>query len=384
MIIPIEIPKLTLTMDGGTILRWLKKEGDQVEKDEVLFELETDKTMVEVASPASGRVKKILVSEGVVSVGSTVGFIGQVTDVLPDTTSVGNAHFMSTAPTLASEPLTVASPEPHVNRASPVARRMAQDAGLDLANIIGTGPEGRITKEDVESARAVRVASDDKRNAVSSDFRRIIAERTSQAWHTVPHIHIGGDLNAAGLKAAVEHARARGTTKFSMTDALLFVAAAALRAFPKLNAVWRDGRVETQTEINLGFAVDSDRGVITPVIHGMEGRSLAETSLERIRLRDAVLNHSLQPRDLDGGTFTLTNLGMYPVDFFAPIVNHPQCAILATGRVRLAAAAGTRKIVPVWKMWANVALDHRVADGAVAAQFLAELEREIERLPVHG
>jgi hypothetical protein len=133
-----------------------------------------------------------------------------------------------------------------------------------------------------------------------------------------------------------------------------------------------------------GFAADSDRGVITAVIHGMERRSLAETSLGRVRLRDPAVNHGLQLRDLEGGTFTLSNLGMYPVDFFAPIVNHPQCAILATGRVRQVAAVGAGGIVPVWKMWANVALDDRVADGAVGAQFVAELERLIESLPAHG
>jgi len=383
MITPIEVPKLTLTMDGGTLVRWLKNEGEPVQKDDVLFELETDKTTVEVASPASGQLKKILIKEGAVVVGSTVGFIGGEEDDLPDA-GQRTAHLTSVGPTLASVTLTTAIPEPQIKRASPAARRRAQETGLNLADIIGTGPEGRVTKEDVEDAIMSRAAGPRNSNSVGSDFRRVIAERTSQAWHSVPHIHIGGDLNAGGLKIALEKARASGIPSLSMTDLLLFAVASVLRSVPALNAVWRDGRAEPQSEINLGFAVHSDRGVTTPVIHGMERRSLLETSLERIRLRDAVRNHKLQPRDLEGGTFTLTNLGMYPVDFFAPIIDLPQCAILATGRVRQVAAPGAGGIVPVWRMWANIALDHRVADGAVGAEFLAELERLIESLPANG
>jgi len=382
MITPIEVPKLTLTMEEGTLLRWLKKEGEPVQKDEMLFELETDKATVEVASPASGQLKKILIREGAVVVGSTVGFIGKAEDDLPLT--MGQEQPLTSAgPALAPVTLATAISEPQIVRASPVARRTAEEAGLNLADIIGTGPEGRITKEDVENAIASRAAGP-RKSSVASDFRQVIAARTSQAWNTVPHIHIGGDLNAEGLKTAVEKARASGIPSLSVTDLLLFAVAGVLRKVPELNAVWRDGRAERQSEINLGFAVNSGRGVITPVIHGMERLSLSETSLERIRLRDAVLNRNLLPRDLEGGTFTLTNLGMYPVDFFAPIVNLPQCAILATGRVRQVAAISARGIVPVWKMWANIALDHRVADGAVGAQFLAELERLMESFSVNG
>lgn len=380
MITTVVIPKLTLTMEGGTLVRWLKREGEVVQKDEVLFELETDKANVEVPSPASGRLKKILVQEGPVVVGSTVGFIGEEQDILLDAALAGTAPSTHDIPVSGSSASARGESESQVIRATPAARRRARETGLNLAGVIGTGPEGRITQEDVETAIASRADGPASVKGVASDFRSLIAERTSRAWHTVPHIHVGGELNATGLKAALDKARTSGTPAISMTDLLLFTAAAALRAFPALNAVWRDGRAEPQPEINVGFAVHSDRGVVTPVIHCMERRSLSEISVEHIRLRKAVFSRSLQPRDLEGGTFTLTNLGMYPVDFFAPIVNHPQCAILATGRVRQVAAVGTGDLVPVWRMWANVALDHRVVDGAVAALFLAELERLMESL----
>jgi pyruvate dehydrogenase E2 component (dihydrolipoamide acetyltransferase) len=380
MITAVEIPKLTLTMEGGTLVRWLKREGDPVQKDDVLFELETDKANVEVASPANGCLKKILVKEGAVVVGSTVAFIGEEEDVLPDPTTRETAQPRSFSPTLGSSAPERPSSGSPIIRATPAARRRAQEAGLSVTSVTGTGPEGRITQEDVENAIARRAEGPTHVVGVTSDFRSLIAERTARSWHTVPHIHIGGELNAAGLKTALEKARRSETPTIGMTDLLLFTVAEALRACPTLNAVWRDGRADPRPELNLGFAVHSVRGVIAPVIHDVERRSLAEISVERIRLREAVVHRSLQPRDLEEGTFTLTNLGMYPVDFFAPIVNHPQCAILATGRVRQVAAAGTG-VVPAWRMWANVALDHRVLDGAAGAHFLAELERLIENLP---
>ncbi len=379
MITAIEIPKLTLTMEGGTLVRWLKHEGEPVQKDEVLFELETDKANAEVPSPANGLLKKIVIQEGPVAVGSTVGFIGDEQDVLSETAvAVGGLPVTDKHPSSPAISTEHEEGTPNI-RATPAARRRAREAGLDLASISGTGPDGRLTQEDVEAAIARR-ADVQPRSGVTPDFRKMIAERTSQAWRTVPHIHVGGELVGAGLNAAIEKAREAGVSTITLTDLLLFCAASVLRSFPQLNAVWCGDRAEPRCDINLGFAVHTDRGVVIPVIHGVEHRNVFDISSERVRLKNAVLNRSLRLAELEGGTFTLSNLGMFPVDFFAPVVNYPECAMLATGRLRKVASVDPEASAPVWKIWANVAVDHRVADGAVAAQFLAELERAFENL----
>ncbi len=377
MISPVEIPKLTLTMEGASLLRWLKKEGEWVEKNEALLELETDKATVEMPSPAGGLLRKVVIQNGEVAVGAIVGYIGEASDVVPDP---------GVAPRLQvtlSEPVIQASSDsansgPGMVRATPAARRRAKELGQSLAGIVGTGPDGRITQEDVERAAG---QSKGDRDSLGPSLRTLIAERTAHAWRNVPHIHIGGHIRAEGLKAALEKGKKTIEADLSMTDLLLYAVALTLPNFPALNSVWCDNGPQPQPQIHLAFAVQTSRGVITPVIRDAERRSLAEISKERKRLVDGASTRSLKSADLDGGTFTLTNLGMYPVDFFAPIINYPQSAILATGRVKSWAGIQESEFVSEWRMWANVAVDHRVADGASAAKFLREFEALVESLP---
>jgi pyruvate dehydrogenase E2 component (dihydrolipoyllysine-residue acetyltransferase) len=377
MITRVEIPKLTLTMDSGTLVKWLKQEGEPVEKGEFLFQLETDKTVVELPSPERGLLKKIVVREGTVAVGKTVAFIGDTSDPLPDVAedeggSSGQLRGLGrTAPPAQSA-------EVGSVRATPAARRRARELGLDLARVVGTGPEGRITQEDVERLGAPSASGSPR---PPEDHRRLIGERTGNTWRTVPHIHIGGELLARGVMLALESGRASVGPSLSITDLLLYTTASLLGQVKPLNGVWRNDQLEAQPHVHLAFAVQTDLGLVAQVIHDADQLSLARLAVKRKDLTERALTRRLELAELAGGTFTVTNLGMYPVDFFAPVINHPQVAILATGRVRQVAAVRGTQISPEWRMWANLAVDHRAADGATAAQFLRRLEEAIEALP---
>jgi len=377
MITRVEIPKLTLTMDSGTLVKWLKQEGEPVEKGESLFQLETDKTVVEMPSPERGLLKKIVVREGTVAVGKTVAFIGDTSDPLPNVVEdQGGKSLNLEGPgraVLPAQPAEVGSV-----RATPAARRRARELGLDLGKLVGTGPEGRITQEDVERQGALPASGSPP---LLEEHRRLIGERTSNTWRTVPHIHIGGELVARGIALALESGRASVGPCLTITDLLLYTTALLLGEIKPLNAVWLNDQLQVQPHVHLAFAVQTDLGVVAPVIHDADQLSLAGLSAKRKDLTERALSRRLELAELAGGTFTVTNLGMYPVDFFAPVINHPQAAILATGRVRQVAAVRGTQISPEWRMWANLAVDHRVADGATAAQFLRRLEESIEALP---
>lgn len=381
MLTEVIIPKLTITMEGGTLLRWLKEEGAHVAKDEVLFELETDKAVAEVPSPTDGILKTIVISEGEVQVGTIVGFVGDLSDPSPEITIQVGTQESKDASSFQPVPLppVQSAAATQVLRATPAARRRAKELGIDIALVEATGPEGRITQEDVERA-ATRIAGKDRATIPAGSLRSIIAERVSLAWHTVPHIHIGGELRATGLRWALERARRDLSADVSITDLLLYSVACLLPNFSSLNTVWQDEKPVPQGRTRLAFAVRTERGVVAPVLQGIERLTLQAVSAERKRLRKAALSKDLRPGDLEGGTFTLTNLGMFPVDFFVPIINYPQSAILATGRIRdrVEIRDGAPENVP--SMWVNLAVDHRVTDGAKAAEFLSELEKLFDSL----
>jgi pyruvate dehydrogenase E2 component (dihydrolipoyllysine-residue acetyltransferase) len=382
MLTEVTIPKLTITMEGGTVLRWLKEEGKPVAKDEVLLELETDKAVTEVPSPADGILKAILVAEGEVQVGSVVGFIGDLSDPLPESTTLHSPNESKAGPSQpAPPPPRQSAATMQVLRATPAAKRRAKELGVDIALVEATGPEGRITQEDVEGA-ATRFAEKGREPIPAGSLRPIIAERVSLAWRVVPHIHIGGELRATGLRQALEKARRDLSADVSVTDLLFYSVAALLPKFPALNTVWLDDKPVPQEKVRLAFAVKTERGVVAPVLRFVVPLTLQAVSADRKRLREAALSRDLRPRDLEGATFTVTNLGMFPVDFFAPIINYPQSAILATGRIRdrVELHDGSPENVP--SIWVNLAVDHRVADGADAAEFLRELEKTFDSLEI--
>ena len=377
MITAVKLPKLTLTMESATVVKWLKREGDPVRQDEPLFELETDKAVVEVPAPTPGLLARIVVRDGEVAVGTTVAFIGDTGDALPDNPETVHRISSATPPSPLVTDRSQAVPKV---RATPAARRRARELGVALDGLEGTGPNGQITQEDIEK---LHLRSGSQSGPCAEDYRRKIAERTSNAWRTAPHIHIGGDLSAGGVITAFENGRRLLGQPLTITDVLLHATALVLREFQSLNAIWRGDYLETQSRIHLAFAVQSDFGVITPVIHDADRLSISELSSMRKNLASRASERRLKPTEVSDGTFTVTNLGMYPVDFFAPIINHPQIAILATGRARRVAGFCNDQVSPEWRMWANLALDHRAADGATGAQFLKRLEEVFANLPSH-
>jgi pyruvate dehydrogenase E2 component (dihydrolipoamide acetyltransferase) len=351
MVIPVVVPRATLTMEQGTIVRWLKKQGDPVQTGDTMYELETDKAVFEVPAPAEGILLKIVVERGDAAVDSLVGWIGGPGDVVPPHTG---------------DRRRTESPEGRII-ATPAARRRAAELGVTLERVTGTGPSGRITEQDVEAVA----------QAKSDSVRSGLARQVTASWQTVPHIHIVRRLDAAPLWACRTAAKDRGLNA-SVTDLLLFTLARILPQFPSLTSVWDGEALKSSDRLNLGFAVDTGDTVLTPVLEDAETLTLEQIVRNRRRLTEAARAKRLKASGQ--AAFTLTNLGMYGVDLFAPIIRLPETAMLAVGRVTQEPVVRDGAVVPGWVLWANLAADHRVTDGAAAARFLADLERSFGSL----
>ena len=349
-------------MEVGTILKWLKAEGDKVAKDETLFEMETDKAVVEVPSPADGILLRIVSPEGPVKVETVAGWVGDLGDFIPACGADGSPAAMEAA--VAAPQRTFKGP---TFAATPAARRRADELGVDLRSMQGTGPGGRITQEDVEQAT----------QSEADPERKLLARHVLTAWQTTPHIHVSRRLNARGL---IEARRGRSPNA-SITDLLLYVLSRLLPQFPELTRTWTGENLTRSGGDALAFAVDTARGVVTPVIHNARPLSLGEISAKRRELTEGSRQGRLKLEDLEGGAFTLTNLGMEGVDFFAPIINAPQTAILAVGQITQDPVVFDGAVVAGWRMWATLAVDHRVLDGVAAGRFLAQLQKALDQLP---
>jgi pyruvate dehydrogenase E2 component (dihydrolipoamide acetyltransferase) len=369
------MPALGMAQETGKVLRWLKAEGDQVEKGEALLEIETDKVTVEVESPASGLLAGISAAEGDdVPVGETIAL------VLGKGESVAAAAAAPTpsVPALAANAKSaVAAPTGQRKRAlaSPKARRIAAEQGIDIATIAGSGPGGVVVAADVEPTD--EPAS--PKAAPTSTVWRVMAERTTASWQSVPHFYLRREVDTSRLETWRTAARARpGQERVSLTDLLVKLAAEALRRHPQVNSTWSDGTVASNGRVNIGVAVAVPDGLVVPVVHDADRLSLVETVARRVELVDAARAGNLRPDDVDGGTFTVSNLGMFGVDSFDAIVNAPQAAILAVGRTieRIVPVDGQPAVRPM--MMLSVSFDHRVVDGARGAEFLDTLASLIE------
>lgn len=366
------MPALGLTQDTGKVLRWLKAAGQTVTKSEPLMEIETDKVTVEIEAPASGVLAGIAAAEGdVVPVGQVVAVI-----LMP-----GESMSTSSAPTsLSSAPtrLQATSAAPAAGTrlppASPKARRLASERGVDLSNITGTGPGGEVLTSDVLAASGTPTET------VGVDpgaIWRVMADRLSKSWPTVPHFYLLREVSAARLVVRHERLRAQ-ISELTYTDLLIALAASALRQHPQLNARWESGRIVYSAEIGVGLAVAVPDGLIVPVLQRADELSLTEIVHRRRDLVTRAQAARLGPDDLRGGTFTVSNLGMFDVDSFFAIVNPPQAAILGIGRItdRVVAVGGQPVVRPMLTL--SLSCDHRAVDGARGAQFLDSLARMIE------
>jgi pyruvate dehydrogenase E2 component (dihydrolipoamide acetyltransferase) len=390
------LPRLGQGMESGTIVRWLKSEGDQVQKGEPLYELDTDKVTQEVEADVGGVLLKILIDEGEVPVGTPVAFLGEEGEDLPEveTASAGTDPEQPQrseepeleAPSSGTDPAGSVPTETGRIKASPLARRIARERGIDLAALTGTGPEGRIVAEDVERAdvtgppkapaRAPAVAEVER--VELSSLRRTVARRMTEAWAAPAfQIVMSADMTRAQeLRARLveRHPDERPT----VTDVLTKVCAAALMGHREVNALFAGDAIELHPSANVGIAVATDRGLLVPVIPACELKTVAEIAAARADLVTRARDGKLQAADLEGGTFTVSNLGMYGVEQFVAVLNPPQAAILAVGAIEDRPVVRDRELVGRPMMTMTLTCDHRTIDGATAADFLRTVKEFLE------
>jgi pyruvate dehydrogenase E2 component (dihydrolipoamide acetyltransferase) len=400
------MPALSATMTSGTILKWLKQEGDRVEKGEPFMELETDKVATEVESLDSGVLKKILVHEGEeVPVTQVIAYLGDEADEIPSELAGGRRGSTAASASQAVAKLETEAPlgeEGKEDRvyASPVARKLAQEKGLDLRLIQGTGPGGRISREDVlkaiqekekgrPSAAAPGAAVPQTPEALQvtdviplAGLRKIIARRMVESCRDIPQAvtHMSADMSQA--QAVRESLRSRVEEKwgarFTHTDFIIKATALALKEHPLLNASLAGEEIRVYRDINVGLAVAIPAGLIVPVIFKADELSVFEIARKREDLVKKAQESCLSLEEVNGGTFTVTNLGMYGVESFSALVNPPQAAILAIGAIEDRAVVRGGQIVVRPQMALSLSTDHRVVDGAQAAQFLARVKELLE------
>jgi pyruvate dehydrogenase E2 component (dihydrolipoamide acetyltransferase) len=370
------MPALGVAQDTGKVLRWLRTEGDDVEQGAPIMEIETDKVTVEVEAPASGRLVGIRFSEGAeVPVGNVVAVILAAGEETPAELPVA---VEAEAPAVRSAPAAAATagngataPSPRRLLASPKARRIAKERGIEVASLTGSGPRGAVVAADVERHGEAP--------AQLGPIWQRMAERTTQSWQAAPHFYLSRDVDAGRLNAWRESARRRpGYERLTHTDLLVKLAAAALDRHRRVNAAWRDGSLTESPEVNVGIAVAVEDGLVVPVIHGADRLELREIAARRGELVEAAQTGRLRHEDVSGGTFTISNLGMYGVDAFTAILNASQAAILAVGRIadRIVPVAGRPEVRPMCTL--TLSFDHRVVDGARGAQFLDTLAQLVE------
>jgi len=365
------MPALELAQETGKVLRWLKSHGDTVRKGESIVEIETDKVTVEIEAPASGILSDVTARAG---------------DVVP----VGQAIALIVAPGEAASPLArkvaeqehstaAAVPAARLAAASPKARRLAAERGRDVSALRGSGPGGAVLAADVATAKLPEVppARSVEAPGVSTVWR-IMAERMTASWTTAPHFYLVREVNVSRLVSWLEKARKQTGAHVTYTDLLVKLIAATISQHPAVNASWKDGAIVRNADINIGLAVAIDDGLVVPVLHRADTLSLAELATRREDLVSRAQAGKLRPPDIQGGGFTISNLGMYGVDAFNAIVNPPQAAILAVGRIadRVVAQDGQPAVQPT--MVLTLSCDHRALDGARGAQFLGALAELIE------
>jgi pyruvate dehydrogenase E2 component (dihydrolipoamide acetyltransferase) len=376
------MPALGMAQETGKVLRWLKQDGDAVAKGEPLLEVETDKVTVEIESPGAGTLAAVSVPAGTeVPVGTVIAVVlaeGEVVAPVADPVAETEPRLVAAAPVAAA----TSGSRPRRRLASPKARRLAEARGIDLDSLAGSGPNGAVTAKDVESLAAPAFQAPPATNGASFEVGslwRVMAERTTRSWQEVPHFFLSRDVDASRLESWRAAVRTRaGAERVSHTDLLVKLCAEALRRHPRVNASWRDGKIVPGSGVNVGIAVATDGGLVVPVVHNADTLELVALSGRRVEIATAARAGRLRPEDVQGGTFTVSNLGMYGVDAFQAIVNAPQAAILAVGRIveRPVAVAGEVVVRPVLTL--SVSFDHRVVDGARGAEFLDTLAELIE------
>ncbi len=371
-------------MSQGRIARWYKSEGETIEKDDPLYEIETEKVTSLVESPQSGVVLKIIYPEGsVVPCFEPIAVIGETGEPLPREAeqAIQRAHKTSAAPL--PVPVQPASSRSVEVVASPSARRLAREKGIDITKVKGTGSGGRISSEDVQTEiDAARLPTTVKSFALEG-IRKNIAERMSKSYREAPHVTLFVEMDMTESKQLVTDLEKRideGGIRITYTDVIIKAVAKTLKEVPGMNAVFDGGSVKVFDEANVGLAVATEDGLIVPVIKGADTKTLTQVAGERHSLAGKARAGNLKPEDVVDGTFTVTNLGMFGVDAFTPIINPPQVGILGVGRVREKPTVVQGQVVGRDMADFSLSFDHRVMDGAKGAQFLVRLKENLEQL----
>ncbi len=412
------MPVLGMNQDTGTLVRWLRQEGDRVAQGDPVMEIATDKITVEIEAPADGTLAGLAAREGEeVPVGQTVALILAEGETAPVTPSSAVPAPVSPAPAPRIEASPVARrlaashgvdlqavphagtriqredveaylaqqpPAPVAGRilASPKARRLAREQGIDLEAVSGTGPEGAVLAADVAAfVPAPTAAMPVPASTVHAPGRlwQVMAQRLTESWRTVPHFYLSHTVDAGQLQDWQTACRHKYTERVTLTDLIVKVLAAALREHPRLNASGQaDGTIQIHEDVNVGLATAVADGLLVPVIHKADQQSVRDIAVQRDHLVAAAQAGSLTLAEMTGGTFSLTNLGMLGVERFAAIVNPPEAAILAVGTVRdqVVPVDGTPAVRPMMEI--TLSCDHRVLDGATAARFLQTLVQYME------
>jgi pyruvate dehydrogenase E2 component (dihydrolipoamide acetyltransferase) len=414
------MPALGMAQDTGKLVSWLKAEGDEVKKGEPIMEVETDKVTVEIEAQASGILANITASEGEdIPVGQVIALILEPGETAPERTSTTPAPAHVPAPSedlvtgeIAATPvaariaaehnidlrtvkpeggkvsktdvetylhsLQTAQPSDGKILASPKARRIAKERGIDLTQLRGTGPEGAIITDDVLSLEPTPQPVTASQSLALSTAWRVMADRITQSWAQAPHFYLIREVNANRLVQWRESILPISKIRISYTDILVKLIASAISRHPRLNASWKENAILVNPDINIGLAVAIEEGLIVPVIHKADQLNLEQIATRREDIVKRANQGKLLPGDIQGGTFTLTNLGMYGIDVFNAVINPPEAAILAVGRIvdRVIPIDGKPMVQPM--MMLSLSCDHRVVDGARGAEFLHTLVGLIE------
>jgi pyruvate dehydrogenase E2 component (dihydrolipoamide acetyltransferase) len=418
----IVMPRLSDSMEEGTILVWMKKVGDAVAIGDEIVEIETDKANMAYESDVAGTLTEILAQEGeTLAIGSPIARVGDpgegsggstagpVTAGDPPSPPVAKASSGTGPPTVppageASDPETEGSGR---IKASPVARRIAEEKGIDLASIQGSGPGGRIVKKDVkraatstgdmgveDAAVAEPVGATPEPSSISpetakgqttyeelSKLQSTIARRMSESKATAPHFYLQAEIDmsrAVEARARLKGTAGEGEVAPSFNDMIVKACALALREHPRANGAYRDGRFELYSRVNVGVAVAAQDALVVPTVFDADRKGLRQIATESRALARKVRDGQVTPPELSGGTFTVSNLGMYGIDNFSAVINTPQAAILAVGAIKERPVVRDGEIVPAHMLGVTLACDHRILYGAPAAEFLARVRTLLE------
>ena len=386
------MPKLGLTMTEGQIEKWLKQEGDRVEKGEPLVEIITEKINFQYESPASGILRKILHHEGeVVPVTTPIAIIAEEGEVLTEVETLKPDILPVEIPKPAVVPIDVKEAPKRIF-VSPIAKKMAQEKGIDLSSLKGSGPGGRIVKIDIlktvekiagkEVGLPPPIQRPAERVIPLKGIRKIIAKRMTESFQNIPHFYLSLEVDMSAVQdlreRLKEEVEKRAKVRFTLTDILVKVAASALKENPIINSRIEGDQIHLVEEINIGVAIALEDGLIVPVVHHADRKSLTEIASTLRDLTQKAKEGKLSLEDVGGGTFTLSNMGMLGIDKFNPIINPPECSILGVGRTieKPVVQGGEIKIKPM--AWFSLSSDHRIVDGATAALFLNYIKKCIE------